>query len=107
MYFNTLHWAYYCLGQTENVFFDSFDVQKPWKTVALMVGFNNLQLVYYCLHQAKNVFFDSFDVQKLWKTVALMVSFNSFNFSRLIYRIFIVPMFCLIWLKKIFSSSIY
>ena len=53
------------------------------------------------LAKLKNVFFDNFDYQKLWKTVALMVCFYSFNFSRLIYRIFIASMFSLIWLKKI------
>ena len=40
----------------------------------------------------------------LWEIVALMVCFNSFNFSQLIYRIFIVFMFYLIWLKKLISS---
>ena len=58
------------------------------------------------LVKLKNGFFDNFDYQKLWKIAALMVCFNSFNFSRLIYRIFLVSMFYLIWLKKI-SSSIY
>ena len=49
----------------------------------------------------RDVFFDNFDYQKLWKTIALMVCFNSFNFSRQIYRIFIVSISSLIWLKKI------
>ena len=53
------------------------------------------------LVKLKSGFFDSFDYQKLWKTVTLMVCFNSFNFNRLIYRIFMVSMFSLIWLKKI------
>ena len=48
------------------------------------------------LAKLKNVFFDNFDYQKLCKTVTLMVCFYSFNFSRLIYRIFIVSMFSLI-----------
>ena len=52
------------------------------------------------LAKLKNVFFDNFNYQKLWKTVALMVCFNSFDLSRLIYRMFIVFMFSLIWLKK-------
>ena len=68
--------------------------------------FNNLDWAYYCLVKRKNGFFDNFDYQKLWETVALMACFNSFNFSRRIYRIFIVLMLYLIWLKK-FSSSIY
>ena len=59
------------------------------------------------LAKVKNVFFDNFDYQKLWETIALMVCFNSFNFSRLLYRIFIDPMFSLIWLKKKFSSFVY
>ena len=41
------------------------------------------------LGKLKNGFFDNFDYQNLWETAALMVCFNSFNFSRLIYRIFI------------------
>ena len=49
----------------------------------------------------KNVFLDNFDYQKLLKSVALMVYFNSFDFSRQIYRIFIVSIFSLIGLKKI------
>ena len=53
------------------------------------------------LVKLKNVFLDNFDYQKLLKTVALMLCFNSFNSSQLIYRIFIVSMFSLIWLKKI------
>ena len=53
------------------------------------------------LVKLKNVFHDNFHYQKLLKTVALMVCFNSFNFSRLIYRIFIVSVFSLNWLKKI------
>ena len=53
------------------------------------------------LVKLKNVFLDNFDYQKLLKTVALMFCFNSFNSSQLIYRIFIVSMFSLIWLKKI------
>ena len=53
------------------------------------------------LFKLRNVFFDNFDYQKLWKTIALMVCFNSFNFSRQIYRIFIVSIISLIWLKKI------
>ena len=59
------------------------------------------------LFKLRNVFFDNFDYQKLWKTIALMVCFNSFNFSRQIYRIFIVSISSLIWLKKNSSSSIY
>ena len=53
------------------------------------------------LFKLRNVFFDNFDYQKLWKTIALMVCFNSFIFSRQIYRIFIVSISSLIWLKKI------
>ena len=52
------------------------------------------------LAKVKNVFFDNFDYQKLWETITLMVCFNTFNFSRLLYRIFIDPMFSLTWLKK-------
>ena len=52
------------------------------------------------LAKLKNVFLDNFSYQKLSKTVALMVCFNSFDFSQLIYRIFIIFMFSLIWLKK-------
>ena len=46
-----------------------------------------------------NVFW-YFRLPKLWKTIALMECSNSFNFSRQIYRIFIVSIFSLIWLKK-------
>ena len=49
----------------------------------------------------KNVSLDNFDYQKLLKTAALTVCFKSFDFSRLIYSIFIVYIFSLIWLKKI------
>ena len=49
----------------------------------------------------RNVFFDNFDYQKLWKTIALMICFNSCNFCRQVYRIFIVSLSSLIWLKKI------
>ena len=52
------------------------------------------------LFKLRNVFFDNFDYQKLWKTIVLMVYFNSFNLSRKIYRIFIVSISSLIWLKK-------
>ena len=52
------------------------------------------------LAKLKKVFFDNFDYKKLWETIALMLCFDSFNFSRLLYRIFIDPMFSLIWLKK-------
>ena len=53
------------------------------------------------MFKLRNIFFDNFDYQKLWKTIALMICFNSFNFSRQIYRIFIVSISSLIWLKKI------
>ena len=53
------------------------------------------------LFKLRNVFFDNFDYQKLWKTIVLMVCFNSFIFSPQIYRIFIVSISSLIWLKKI------
>ena len=53
------------------------------------------------LAKVKNVFFDNVDYQKLWETITLMVCFNTFNFSRLLYRIFIDPMFSLIWLNSI------
>ena len=53
------------------------------------------------LAKPKNVFLDNFDYQKLWKIVDLMVCFKSFNFSRQVYRIFIVCMFSLFWIKKI------
>ena len=53
------------------------------------------------LLKLRNVFFDNFDYQKLWKTIALIVCFNSCNFSQQIYRIFIVSISSLIWLKKI------
>ena len=49
----------------------------------------------------RNVFFDNLDYQKFWKTIALMVCFKSFNFSEQIYRIFIVSISSLMWLKKI------
>ena len=52
------------------------------------------------LLKLRNVFFDNFDYQQLWKTIVLMVCFNSFIFSQQIYRIFIVPISSLIWLKK-------
>ena len=48
------------------------------------------------LIKLKNVFLDKFNYRKLLKTVTLMVCFNSFNFSQLIYRIFIVSMISLI-----------
>ena len=53
------------------------------------------------LFKLRNDFFDNFDYRKLWKTIVLMVCFNSFIFSRQIYRIFIVSISSLIWLKKI------
>ena len=53
------------------------------------------------LLKLRNLFFDNFNYQKLWKTIALMVCFNSFIFSRQIYRIFIVSISSLIWLKNI------
>ena len=53
------------------------------------------------LFKLRNVSFDNFDYQKLWKTIALLVCFNSFNFSRQIYKIFIVSISSLIWLEKI------
>ena len=46
-----------------------------------------------------NVFW-YFRLPKLWKTIALMECSNSFNFSRQIYRTFIVSIFSLFWLKK-------
>ena len=62
------------------------------------------------LFKRRNVFFDNFDYQKLWKTIALMVCFNSFNLSREIYRIFMVSISSLVWLKKnpvlLFISSL-
>ena len=63
--------------------------------------FNDLPELITVLFKLWNVFFDNFDYQKLWKTIALMICFNSFNFSRQIYRIFIVSISLLIWLKKI------
>ena len=63
--------------------------------------FNDLPELITVLFKLWNVFFDNFDYQKLWKTIALMICFNSFNFSRQIYRIFIVSISSLIWLKKI------
>ena len=53
------------------------------------------------LFKLTNIFFDNFDYRKLWKTIALMICFNSFNLSRQIYRIFIVSISSLIWLKNI------
>ena len=41
------------------------------------------------LAKLKNVLIDNFDYENLWETVALMVCFNSFNFSQLMYSIFI------------------
>ena len=61
---------------------------------------DNLELI-TVLFKLRNVFFDNFDYQKIWKTIALMVCFNSFVFRRQIYRIFIVSISSLIWLKKI------
>ena len=62
------------------------------------------------LFKLRIVFFDNFDYQKLWKTITLMLRFNTFNFSRQIYRIFILSISSLIWLKKIpvllFISSV-
>ena len=52
------------------------------------------------LFKLRNVFFDNFDYLKLWKTIALMVCLNSFYFSGQTYRIFIVSISSLIWLKK-------
>ena len=52
----------------------------------------------------KLIVWSNFDHPNLWEIVALMVCFNSFNFSQLIYRIFIVFMFYLIWQKKLISS---
>ena len=51
--------------------------------------FNNQHSAYYCHGQSETCF--------LW----LLVCFSSFSFSRQIYRIFIVSVFSLTWLKKI------
>ena len=59
------------------------------------------------LVKLKNIFLDHFDYQKLLKTVALMACFNSFNFSQLIYRIFIVCDVPFNLAQENFSSSIY
>ena len=59
------------------------------------------------LVKPKNVLLDNFDYQNLLKIVALMACFNSFNFSRLIYRIFIVSNVPFNLGHESFSSSIY